>query len=377
MGQINLYKIEHGKKAEFINRLDDKFECLGEQNYDRISEDNSYTYTVTTYVSKQEERKLPEWKWVLDEYEYQIPDSLAALKAILVIEREDVLYAVTFGMAYFAVDKYCDTTFAFDFARRVKFKQVKTTTLTAPNSQRNKTVNVYLDYSNFTYDSGEAYAKIKANMDVEDGFVLHDKLVEIGHSIKTKLPENSMESILNFIEYVEKTQGREEIQMIPVFYKIKDEELIQELDDRLSDRIKDNMDCINISELDIIGVTEVFNNNDMSFTLKYKRKSKDVQELSRESIEQFIEEIKEFDFRRDFLKIKVISNKNGESVRTDLMKRLIDYTDDDKKCLLLKGEWYEYNEDYLSYLKDSIDEIEVKYDSRYDFGSKDLHQKFG
>ena len=45
-------------------------------------------------------------------------------------------------------------------------------------------MNVYLDYTNFTYDSGEAYAKIKAKMDVADGFTVHSELVEIGHSIK-------------------------------------------------------------------------------------------------------------------------------------------------------------------------------------------------
>lgn len=372
MGQINLYKIDNKKKAEFIERLTDKFEILGEQEYKTTDEQNAIPYLVTTYVSKQEERKLPDWKWVLDEYDYTIPNTLAALKAILVIEKEDDLYAVTYGMAYFAVDKYCDTSFAFDFARRVKFKQVKTTTLTAPNSQRNKTVNVYLDYTNFTYDSGEAYAKIKAKMDVADGFTMHSELVEIGHSIKTKLPEDSIENILNFIEYVEKIREQDEIQKIPVFYKIKDEELIQELDARLSKKIKDNMDCINISELDIIGVTEVFNNNDASFTLKYKRKSTEVQELSKETIEQFVREINDFDFENDFLKIKVVSNKNGESVRTDHMKRLIDYTDDAKKCLLLKGEWYKYNDDYLSYLRDSIDEIDVKYNLQYDFGKHEL-----
>ena len=177
---------------------------------------------------------------------------------------------------------------------------------------------------------------------------------------------------MDFIEYVEKIREQDEIQKIPVFYKIKDEELIQELDARLSKKIKDNIDCINISELDIIGVTEVFNNNDASFTLKYKWKSTEVQELSKDTIEQFIKEINDFDFENDFLKIKVISNKNGDPVRTDYMKGLIDYTDDAKKCLLLKGEWYEYNDDYLSYLKDSIDEIDVKYNPQYDFGKHEL-----
>lgn len=61
------------------------------------------------------------------------------------IENADEMYAVTYGLSYFAVDKFCDMEFAFDFARRKEFKQIKTTTLTAPNAQRNKMINVYLN----------------------------------------------------------------------------------------------------------------------------------------------------------------------------------------------------------------------------------------
>lgn len=370
LGQINLYKIDENKKDEFINKLEDKFERKGRQEHNIVNDKNAYV--VSTYVSKQEDRKMPDWKWILDECNYQIPDTLTALKAILVIEQGEDLYAATYGMAYYIVDKYCDTTFAFDFARRIKFKQIKTTTLTSPNSQRNKTVNVYLNYNNFLYNSGEAYAKIKAKIDVEEDFEIHGELVEIGHSIKTRLPIDSIENILYFIKYVEEIRTHEEVQKIPVFYKIKDNDLIKELDNRLSDRIEENIACINISELDIIGVTEVFNHNDTTFILKYKDKSKEYQELTKGNIEDFIKNIKKFDYRNDFLNIKVISNRNGEYVRTDFMKRLIDYTDDEKKCLLIKGEWFEYNDDYISYLKDSIAEIDVIYNPEYDFGKKEL-----
>ena len=33
MGQVNLYKIDEKKTNDFLNKLDEKFECLGEQNY--------------------------------------------------------------------------------------------------------------------------------------------------------------------------------------------------------------------------------------------------------------------------------------------------------------------------------------------------------
>ena len=67
-----------------------------------------------------------------------------------------------------------------------------------------------------------------------------------------------------------------------------------------------------------------------------------------------------FNIRKNFLNIKVVSKKNGEPVCTDIMKKLVDFTDDEKRCLLLKGEWYSFNDDYVQYLQDSIAELEKR-----------------
>ena len=125
-------------------------------------------------------------------------------------------------------------------------------------------INVYLNYNDISFDSGESYAKIKAKVKLEENFTLHGEMVEIGHSIKTQLPENNIACILKFIEYVERVRKKEECQKIPVFSKIKDEDTIHELDERLLEKIEENIECINISELDIIGATEIFNNKHQS-----------------------------------------------------------------------------------------------------------------
>lgn len=365
MGQVNLYKIDAAKKTEFIDKLGIKFEFLGEQEY-QTTDDENVIYTVGTYVNIPEKRNALEWQWILDEYDYGKTETLASPRAVLVIENAKEMYAVTYGLSYFAVDKFCDIEFAFDFARRKEFKQIKTTTLTAPNAQRNKMINVYLNYNDIAFDSGESYAKIKAKVKNDKSFVIHSDMMEIGHSIKTQVPENSIDSILRFIEYVEEVRKKEELHKIPVFRKVRDENIIYELDESLLDKIEENIDCINISELDIVGATEIFNNNDATFILKYKTCKKQIDELTKENIVQFIEE-NNLKIKDDFLRIKVISNKNGEPVCTEEMKNLIDYTNDEKRCLLLKGEWYLFNDDYVQYLQDSIAEIEVLYNPQYDF----------
>lgn len=78
--------------------------------------------------------------------------------------------------------------------------------------------------------------------------------------------------------------------------------------------------------------------------------------------------------KNDFLNIKVISYRDGNPVCTDIIKRLIDYTDDEEKCILLKGEWYYFNDDYIEYLEESINELDVIYDEKYDFGNVKLEE---
>ena len=71
MGQVNLYKIDEKKTDDFLNKLDEKFQFLGEQDYP-FGNDEKNQCTVMTYANKVENRKLPEWKWILDEYEFEI-----------------------------------------------------------------------------------------------------------------------------------------------------------------------------------------------------------------------------------------------------------------------------------------------------------------
>ncbi|MBD9215918.1 MAG: hypothetical protein EGQ23_02845 [Solobacterium sp.] len=372
MSNINLYKIDNKKKEEFLKNLNYKFD--NENNAEVISKQSDLKYRISVYIDgKDKKKKDPDWIWILKNPK-EVLDQPASLKAIVVIEPEtrENLYVCTYGAAYFSVDKYCDTEFAFNFARRIKFEQVKTTTLTSPNSRKNKTVNVYLNYSEIAFDSGEAYAKIKAKTLIDYYGEKPEVTIEIGHSIKTKMLENNFIEMVKFIEYVEYTiKHNREIQKIPVFAKVTNKDVINELDQRLLHEINDNLDCINVSELDIIGVTEVFNDNDSLYTLKLNGFEMTVSDLNRDCVEQFIT-VNNIDLENDFFKIKVEVHKEN-AYFSYYMKKIIDYTDDERKCILIKGEWYHYNDDYVAYLNDSMKDLEVKYISDYDYSSSQFN----
>lgn len=372
MGYVNLYKIDDNKQLEFTQLLQDKYEFIGEQEYKSLH-DKDRKYIVGTYLYRANDSKIPDWQWILDEYECDKVKIYSSPRAILKIESDGIIYVISYGLAYFSVDKYCDVEFAFEFAKRIAFNEIKTTTLTAPNSRKNKIVNVFVDYSNLSYESGESYAKIKARMDTGKEKRLFNETIEIGHSIKAQLIQNNIDSIIEFIEYIEMTFKKPIINKIPVFGKVKDDELIADLDERLLKKINDNIDCINISELDVIGVTEIFNNNDSSFVLKYKRAHENIESLTKDAIMHFIETNK-INIEKEFFNIKIACLKNEQIVCTYNIKRVIDFTDDERKCVLIKGEWYQYNSDYIAYLQESIKELDVIYDSKYDFTDNKLKE---
>ena len=52
MGQVNLYKIDAGKKAEFIEKLSVKFESLGEQDYQSTNDINDTSKKEPDYLDR-------------------------------------------------------------------------------------------------------------------------------------------------------------------------------------------------------------------------------------------------------------------------------------------------------------------------------------
>lgn len=375
MSKINIYRIDESKHRLFTDNMNEK---LSNCNQVRINEEQQNfldsDMVFTLYKSAARENKNVSWEWILSLFEEDIFQINPQPKAVVVLEYIDEMYAVTFGHAYFLVDKYCDRDFAFSFARKINFKEIKTTALTSPNSQRNKTVNTYIDYSNLEFDSGESFTKLKAKVQQEDDFDLYSELIEVGNSLKFTLSESSFESIGRLVIHINEVLEGEDIYKIPVFTRVTDKVLIEELDNNLKEKIRQEETRINISEIDIIGATEIFNNNDTTFTLRYNYKEKHVSTLSQESIEEFANE-NGFDMREILLEIKVISHYNDSPVRTEKIRNLIDEINDEKRCILSKGEWYHFNDDYQKYLEDSISELNTFYEPKFDF-TKELHEEF-
>lgn len=376
MGSINLYRIDREKHLDFIAEIGRKMQQKNSIQRSKKNAETEDAFELSLYVAYQQEDKPISWNWVLDAFQQPSIETAPSPKAVVVIKHnQEDLYAVTFGHSFFLVDKFCDRDFGFNFARKLKYDEIKTTTLTTPSSNRNKTVSTYVNYNELEFDSGESFAKLKAKVSTEKDFSLYKPSIEIGSSIKFATKDESVERIVDLILHIEHVLAVEEDKcQIPVFTKISDVSLLAQLDAHMEASIRENPAQVNISELDIIGATEIFNHNDSEFLLRFGGKEKQISSLSNEEIELFCQE-NNFDYAASVLNISVVSLYNGNPVVTNQIRNLIDYTDDAEKCLLAKGIWYRFNTDYLNYLRDSIAEIDCEYHPEYDF-SDAIHSAF-
>ena len=390
MASINLYKIDSNKIDDFLQDI--KNSDFVKKTTTLLTEDvegEKYEFEPILYIEtpKQSNKEIS-WNWLLNEFDEPSINVYKAPKAILVIgeirDESEEIYAVTFGNSFFKVDKYCDRDFGFKFAARIEFSNVKTTTLTSPNLKKNKTINTYIDYNELDFDSGESFAKLKVNIKIARDFNLFKPSIEIGNSIRFNVDNASIKKIVDIILYVEKILRipEEEVKYkIPLFKAVKNDELMTILNGKLNRALEgsilqgdDNINRISIPELEIIGVSEVFNNNDDRFVLKYKRAESEITTLSLDTIKSFCVKYN-IDSVEGINQIKVVRYKYDNPIFTELLKHIIEYTDDEHKCIYYQGKWYLFNEDYLSYLNDSIREIDAIYDYKYDF-NESIHNQF-
>ncbi|MEA4999859.1 MAG: DUF6119 family protein [Candidatus Limiplasma sp.] len=369
MVTINIYKVDSTKHQLFIQKLNASMEYIDTINKEMVQGDTRINYGLSLYLSRPQASRDVGWHWVLAAFSQEDLQREVAPKAVLLIEVNEEQYALTFGYSFFIVDQFCDKDFGFNFARKHKFTEIKTTALVTPSARRNKTVNTYINYNELEFDSGESFAKIKGKAQLEDGFTLFKQTLEIGNSIRITTENESLDTVIEVIQYIEKTIASPiEHYKIPVFSKVSDTDLLATLDAKLRSDVLENPATINIAELDIVGVTEIFNNNDGEFVLKVGSSTKSVSQLSFDTLEEFCNQ-NSLQMGRVLLDIDVISMKDGTSIRTDPIYKLIDVTDDANRCLLSKGVWYKYNDDYMRYLSDSISEIAVEYHPEFDISS--------
>jgi len=82
---------------------------------------------------------------------------------------------------------------------QIKFIEIKTKTLKLLHSKNNKTINIFVNYNQLEFDSGESFLNLKDKKEYKDLLSM-----TIQTSIKCNIKENYIDNIMiviNLIEY--------------------------------------------------------------------------------------------------------------------------------------------------------------------------------
>lgn len=378
MASVNIYKITNSNNDRLLRYLESQYDLVNDHAVQIIRSVNSESlpinFEMTLYLNDDDSTKPLSWNWALTAFEYKNISFSSKPKAVIVVDSEDTFYAITFGHSYFKVDQFSDKEWAFNFARRLDYTNVRTIAITNPNSQRNKTVNTYLDYENLDIGSGEAFTKIKAKIERPSNLTLYEETLEVGNSIKFDIGSPSLETIAQVIEHVNNTINYvQEKHKIPYFKEVKDDEEKERLFALTKAQLHDNLYAIDFSEYQIYATRIIFK-DDHQYILKHNYRNMPIDSVNVEMVAQFMHKYN-FNVEDDLFRIRVEVLEDGITKYCTPISNLIFYTIEEEHALLSDGKWYTYNEDYLSYLSDSISEIYVNHDLTYDY-SRAAHEAY-
>lgn len=362
--RVNLYKIKKGNIDEFISELNTNSNKKSAEQKNNFKRSQS---KIQFFMYDDETENAPEWAWLPSKFAFHNVKNTSNPKAILVVKYKKNCFAYTFGTAFFIADKYCDREFSFNFARKIEYHSIKLTSKVSPHSTKNKTIDSFITNDALFFDSGEAYTKIKGKVKIMRDFNVFKEDIEIGTSIKFTLFENSIENLLNIIIYVSSLQNKTDKTRIPLLKSISTREsiLLKKLNKNLVNAIKTESVNISISEYEIKGTSSIFHSESDCFEIRSGHKKKTIEVLNIKEINTFIR-TKDID-EENVLDITITSKTNdGNIAKYDLLE-LIDYIDDANQCVLISGKWYQFNNDYQNYLNNSLNEIDVIYDSNLDY----------
>jgi uncharacterized protein (TIGR04141 family) len=354
MAKFNLYKIYPEQREKLIEKLN----SVG---LTKIDSKNIDGFVLDFYFSDEPDAIDIWWTDVYKDFfkEREKPKNKIYF-ATLLIYNSQVVYAVSLGKSHFYLKHFCDSDFGLKLAERIaddtnpKIKNSK-----FYKSRKNKIIATYQEGSGIDFDSGESLHYLRAKTIDKDKW---GKTASFGHSAQFSI-EIKPEGLPNFIKEIEKTLKQDPRIKLPKVILVPDEETQSKLDSSLAKVLTGSSQSSTVQESDITlsGVDFIFSDQyEYSFYVRGDRDSHtDKGELTLDRLRQFISE-KNINLETQLNEIKVkVHNEFGRDFSVSL-KETLDYVEENERYCLIDGEWYQFNQSYLDFLKEEVDSIDFK-----------------
>lgn len=318
-------------------------------------------------TSNQNEIK---WRNIFELFNVHIDFRTKDIRGLIIVSFNNNDYAITYGNSGHIAQRYCDVDFGFELARKIELKELKRKSTNAQRSRGRKAeVNTYVNESNLETNSGTIFTSLSFTP-VDESL---GKRIDFGKSIKFSfdLDVNQLASLLSKLETF--NQSSTIINKIPYLHKVSDPSLIDdydlillnELGNIYSSSLSNSSLNLNLKDISIIGASIYFE-QEYAMKIKYGKYSKEVSVLDLAEIFDFVNE-NSLSLADLIAKGRVsYIDDEGKNLFSEPIYNFISFDIPDKKVSLYEGKWNEYNDDFISIIKDSIEKIEVIYDSTFD-----------
>lgn len=330
--------------------------------------DKKTIYNFSFYLLNDEVVNNLSWDWIFDEFDLEKISVTSRPKAILLIKNNGQFFAATFGYSYYKINLCADKNWAFKFAQRVDYSSIKSMEVNIPNSMINKRINSYINYPTLEINSGESLSRVDAYLNIDDELdgKINDR-INIGNSLKFNLSENNLENISSTIDYINFIIEKRDIKnKIPRFSQIQDSERIETYEEFFENELKSNFKnndiCYHLDFNNYLTNYDLVLSDYDKFLIQLNENQETINSLEIEFISKFISSNDD--------NIDVLNNLTISIQELDYgfnFKDLIFFDYFDEKVILVEGVWYEYNEEYLEYLEDSMNELNINYIKEYSF----------
>lgn len=358
--QYNIFKIS--KKSELLKDMKEK----GYYSNNKVI--ISGEFKLQLYFSKRENSTIS-WQNILNCFEINMSIDKDSLKGILLVENDYDIYAITYGMSSSLVQKYCDSDFPMDIAKRVEISKVKRKASKILNGSTNSLVKTMTNSNIIVLDRGESVVNLEI-VPVEEENI--GKRIGIGKSIRINV-DKEINSINEIIQILNDIIKREPKRPIPLFLKVKDNNLLDNIWHFLNDNFSNKVEeaTFSLDEMNILGCSIYFDDC-FRIELSYLNIHEEIPFLNTYYVREFILK-NNIDLSKifDYLKIKYISDEGFFFIKS--FKEIIsfDFEFDKEKYVIYDGEIYYFNNDFYQNIKDGVKYITYKkYEKDYDMSQQ-------
>ncbi|KAA1194877.1 DUF6119 family protein [Photorhabdus heterorhabditis] len=280
------------------------------------------------------------------------------------IKNPDFGFAITLGKSHFYVNKFIERNFGIELAIRIANEETillkKSTYFSGSKKQE---ISSYKNFIKDSYEPGESVDHLKLKATDKD--VWGAKNIIFADSIQMDIDKKPEELAHIFDKIILAMADTQSIRL-PKREMVTDEELTLNLDCVLFDYLKRNDASLRLEEFQVYGVNFCFSFTEYNYKIatkigrKHLLKEELGNSISIEAISKYVKAYPKIKSLNDLVITFDIEDKGSKFTRP--LKEILDIyiQSGDVHYFLSNGDWCCFNQPFLSYLRDSLNNIDLK-----------------